>query len=188
MLRLSYLWLMSLLFASSIANAEIVTVGAEDNSFSPKSITINVGDSVNWINSDGARHTTTQDANLWNSDLISGGSFTFMFNNPGTYPYHCQFHPGMTGSVRVSNQGTIDPIACLFNWVESNYPQFFAPAGNVSLLTFPPYTYRYYSVTNTYLAVSSVDNHVYYMSGTDGIIRDAGAFSDWLVTSGCNVN
>ena len=189
MLRLSLLWLISLFFASSVtATAGTVTVGIQNLIFSPNTITLNVGDSVNWVNQDGVLHSTTQDANLWSSNLIPGGSFTFMFNNPGTYTYHCRFHPYMIGTINVSNQGTTDPISCLFSWAEANYSTFFAPAGNVSLLIFPPYTYRYYPITDTYLAVSSLDNHVYYMFGADGIIRDAGAFSDWVATSGCNVN
>ena len=186
MLRLTLLWLISLFFASSaIATAATVTVGIQNYTFNPNTITLNVGDSVNWVNQDGITHSTTQDANLWSSDLSPGGSFSFMFNNPGTYTYFCRFHPFMRGTINVSSQGTTDPILCFFSWVESNYPQFFAPAGNVSLLTFPPYTYRYYSQTDSYLAVSSADNHVYYMFGADGIIHDAGAFSDWLSTSGC---
>lgn len=186
MLRLILLWLISLFFASSVtATAATVTVDIQNFVFNPNTITLNVGDSVNWINRDGAVHSATQDANLWSSDLNTGESFNFMFNNPGTYTYFCRFHPFMRGTINVSSQGTIDPILCFFSWVESNYSQFFAPAGNVSLLTFPPYTYRYYPVTDSYLAVSSTDNHVYYMFGNDGIIHDAGAFSDWLGTASC---
>jgi len=187
MSRLILLWLFSFSFVSSAtaATAATVDVSIQNFAFNPNPITLNVGDSVNWVNQDGVIHSTTQDANLWSSDLASGESFSFMFNNPGTYTYFCRFHPFMRGTIDVSSQGTIDPILCLSSWVESNYSQFFAPAGNVSLLTFPPYTYRYYSATNSYLAVSSVDNHVYYMFGSDGIIHDAGPLSDWLNTSGC---
>ncbi|WP_172592488.1 plastocyanin/azurin family copper-binding protein [Nitrosomonas supralitoralis] len=184
MSRLILLWLISISFVSS-ATAAAVGVNIQNFTFIPNTITLNVGDSVNWINQDGVIHSTTQDANLWSSDLNSGESFNFTFNNPGTYTYFCRFHPIMRGTINVSSQGTIEPILCLFNWVESNYSQFFAPAGNVSLLPFPPYTYRYYSTTDSYLAVSSADNHVYYMFGSDGIIRDAGPLSDWLITSGC---
>lgn len=187
MFRLTLLWLTSLFLAYSFtATAATVTVNIQGFAFHSNTITLNEGDSVNWINQDGVAHSATQDAGLWSSDLNPGKSFSFMFNKAGTYTYHCRFHPSMKGTVNVSSSGTTDPTSCLFKWVETNYSKFFAPAGNESLLTFPPYTYRYYSETDSYLAVSSADNHVYYMFGADGIIRDAGALSDWLGISGCN--
>lgn len=187
MLRLILLWLISLSFTSSVSvSAATATIVIQDFVFNPNTITLNVGDSVTWINQDGATlHSTTQDTNLWSSDLGQGGSFSFTFNNPGTYTYFCRFHQFMRGKIDVSSQGNTNQILCFFNWVEVNYFQFFSPSGNISLLTFPPYTYRYYSQTNSYLAVSSVDNHVYYMSGSDGVIHDIGEFSAWLSTSGC---
>ncbi|MDO8894482.1 MAG: cupredoxin domain-containing protein [Nitrosomonas sp.] len=187
MFRLTLLGLISLFIAYPLtAIAETVTVNIQGFAFNPKTISLNEGDSVTWNNQDGAAHSTTQDANLWSSDLNPGGSFSFMFNKAGTYTYHCRFHPSMKATISVSNSGETDPTSCLFKWVESNYAAFFAPAGNLSLLTFPPYTYRYYSETDSYLAVSSVDNHVYYMFGADGIIHDAGPLSDWLGIAGCN--
>ncbi|MEI7870382.1 MAG: glycoside hydrolase family 16 protein [Candidatus Methylumidiphilus sp.] len=74
---------------------------------------------------------------------------------------------------------------CLFNWAENNYSSIFAPA-NSSTLVWSVYTYRYYANTNTYLGVSSTDNHVYYI-GTDGVMQDAGSLSYWLPLAGCSV-
>ena len=72
---------------------------------------------------------------------------------------------------------------CLFNWAENNYATLFAPA-NSSTQVWSVYTYRYYANTNTYLGVSSTDNHVYYI-GTDGVMRDAGPLTYWLPQAGC---
>lgn len=177
----SYFFLM---FVSS-SMAETVTVNIQGFKFVPNTITINKGDSITWVNQDSALHSTTQDAKQWSSNLEQGQSFNFVFNQAGTYTYNCIFHPSMRGTVTVADTGAVDPKPCFFKWAESNYSQFFAPTGNDSFLSFPPYTYRYYSATDTYLAVSSADNHVYYMFGSDGVIRDAGPLSDWLVTSGC---
>lgn len=187
MLRLTILWLINFSLTSFVsANAATVTVTSQDFAFNPNIITVNIGDSVTWINQDGVTlHSTTQDTNLWSSDLGQGGSFSYVFSNPGTYTYFCRFHPFMKGTINVLNQGAINQILCFFNWVEVNYFQFFAPMGNLNLLNFPPYTYRYYSQTDSYLAVSSVDNHIFYMFGSDGIIHDVGEFSNWLNTSGC---
>lgn len=48
-----------------------------------------------------------------NSGTIgSGGTFEHRFFNDGTYPYHCTFHNGMTGSVTVSAAAT-DTVAAV---------------------------------------------------------------------------
>jgi len=173
------------LTTASSAMAETLTVNIHGFQFIPDTISINKGDSITWINHDSVLHSTTHDSGLWSSNLEQGRSFNFVFNQAGTYTYNCIPHPSMRGTVTVSDTGVTDPKPCFFKWAESNYGQFFAPTGNDSLLSFPPYTYRYYSATDTYLAVSSADNHVYYMFGSDGVTRHAGSLSDWLVTSGC---
>ena len=72
---------------------------------------------------------------------------------------------------------------CLFNWAEKNYSNRFSPTG-YSTKIWSIYTYRYYSATNAYLAVSSVDNHVYYKDA-DGKLQDEGHISYWLPLAGC---
>jgi len=72
---------------------------------------------------------------------------------------------------------------CLLNWAESIYPNLFAPSGAVSQFL-SPYTYRYYSATNTYLGVSSFDDLVYYLDA-NGKLQDVGPLSFWLPIAGC---
>jgi hypothetical protein len=77
--------------------------------FVPATLTINPGDSVTWTNQDGALHTSTSDTAVWHSGVIdTGGSFTFTFPEPGAFPYHCNFHPSMRGTILV-NGGTPTP-------------------------------------------------------------------------------
>ena len=74
---------------------------------------------------------------------------------------------------------------CFFNWVEINYPGFFAPAGTISI-TLTPFYYRFYSQTNAYLATSSPDNHLYYLGPLSSYaVVDLGAMSLWLSLAGC---
>ncbi len=91
---------------------------------------------------------------------------------------------GSTGSVTASLQSTnvVNSADCLFNWAESHYSAFFAPAGAASL-TAAPYYFRYYSSTNTYLGISSTDNHVYYVGG--GGVQDLGPKSALFGAAGC---
>jgi plastocyanin len=74
--------------------------------FSPKSITIGVGDSVSWDNKSSAPegHTVTGDG-LNSKTLKKGQSYTFKFTKAGTYDYKCVFHPSMKGSVKVTKSG-----------------------------------------------------------------------------------
>lgn len=73
--------------------------------FNPAVITISVGSSVRWTNTDPFTHTTTSDIGSldpWDSGQLGpNGIFTKTFNTPGTYPYHCDIHPIMQGTVIV---------------------------------------------------------------------------------------
>ncbi len=79
------------------------TVTIQNFAFTPNVITINLGDSVTWINQDAAPHSTTQTGNLWTADLSTGQSFSREFSKPGTFSYYCRFHPSMTGTINVRN-------------------------------------------------------------------------------------
>ena len=72
---------------------------------------------------------------------------------------------------------------CLFNWAERTYSDLFAPSGT-STATADDDFYRYYSITNSYLRLSSVDNHVIYQ-GSDGVFQDVGLITNWLPLSSC---
>lgn len=74
---------------------------------------------------------------------------------------------------------------CFFDWAGITYPSFFAPTGAISRM-FSPYYYRYYVQTNSYLGISSVDNHVYYLGPlSNNSIIEVGGLPDWLSTSNC---
>lgn len=71
-------------------------------SYSPGSVTVTVGDTVTWTNSDAQAHTATADDGSWDTGSISNGaSGTVTFSTAGTFPYHCAIHPEMTGTVIV---------------------------------------------------------------------------------------
>src|SRR5207248_414579 len=73
------------------------------NSYSPNPVTVNVGQTVTWLNAGPSSHTSTSDASLWDSGVLNpGDSFSFQFNTPGTYAYHCSIHHSMTGTVIVN--------------------------------------------------------------------------------------
>lgn len=77
-----------------------------------------------------------------------------------------------------------DPRECLFNWAELSFNHLFSPIGTGTEI-FHPFNYRYYQITNSYLGVSSVDNHVYYV-GPDNVLQNVGDLSHWLSVAGCH--
>ena len=86
-------------------------------------------------------------------------------------------------ALEVLNAPNYVAVECLFNWAEKVYPSLFSPAGS-STAVWEYYSYRYYSATNAYLGVSSIDNHVYYI-GADRAWQDVGLMSYWLPLAGC---
>jgi plastocyanin len=119
LLQLATLSLVALLvFAPSAwAQGQEVTVRMEDNFFDQANITVEPGTTVTWVHSGNNPHTTTSYDGLWDSGMIeggSGGTFSFTFEEPGTYDYFCIPHEemGMVGSVTVTGgTATASPTA-----------------------------------------------------------------------------
>ncbi|MDA0799064.1 MAG: hypothetical protein O2884_10400, partial [Chloroflexi bacterium] len=69
------------------------------SNFSLQDLTIAVGETVRWTNSDSAPHTATSGAagalsGVWDSDdLTQGQSYDFAFTEAGVFPYFCTIHP-----------------------------------------------------------------------------------------------
>lgn len=81
-----------------------VTVKETDQlRFVPESVTVKVGDVVEWVNSGSVPHNVTFDAypSLTSPTMNGGDRHEVRFTRPGTYQYHCTFHPGMNGTVVV---------------------------------------------------------------------------------------
>lgn len=82
------------------------TVIMEDNLFSPRSITVNAGQKVTWVNRGSHIHNVKSSAARFNSgDIAPGKSFSYVFTKPGRYSYLCTHHTifgfGMRGEVIV---------------------------------------------------------------------------------------
>lgn len=70
--------------------------------FSPRSITVKVGDRVRWHNESNASegHTVTGDG-LDSGTFHQGEDYAHTFSRAGTYKYICALHPSMKGKVAV---------------------------------------------------------------------------------------
>ncbi|HEX4633239.1 MAG TPA: cupredoxin family copper-binding protein [Gemmatimonadales bacterium] len=80
---------------------QTIKISAKDFMFSPATVTVKAGATVTWVNLDDEPHTVFSDALFRSSALDTKDSFSFKFDKPGTYPYHCTQHPFMKGVVIV---------------------------------------------------------------------------------------
>jgi plastocyanin len=81
---------------------EAVSVSIVNFAFEPASVDVPVGGTVTWTNNGGAPHTVTADDGAFDSgELAPGASFSQTFDAAGTFTYHCNIHPQMTGTVNV---------------------------------------------------------------------------------------
>ncbi len=86
-------------------------VAIQNFAFSPSTLNIKKGDTVIWTNMDSAPHTVTSDTGkeLSSAKLSKGQTFSYTFDEEGTYAYHCAVHPMMKGTIVVgtsSNSGS----------------------------------------------------------------------------------
>jgi plastocyanin len=71
--------------------------------FIPSSVTINVGDSVTWRNTDDVNHTVTAiDGTFKSGTLKPGDTFTWVFRAAGQEPYECMLVNRLRGVVIVN--------------------------------------------------------------------------------------
>ena len=85
------------------------SVGAYDDYFQPKTINIQPGTTVRWVNYGKHTHTVTAKDGRWDSgDIPPGASYTVTFRTPGTYYYYCRHHmkEKMEGTIVVGRGGS----------------------------------------------------------------------------------
>jgi LPXTG-motif cell wall-anchored protein len=88
--------------AGAAATHSVSIVGL---SFSPRTLTVQAGDTVVWTNNSGLAHTVTADDSSFDSGTLSPGqAFSHTFSSGGTVAYHCRFH-GAAGGIGMA--GTI---------------------------------------------------------------------------------
>jgi plastocyanin len=83
----------------SAANA---TVKIDNFAFGPQTITVPVGTTVTWTNSDDIPHTAVSTDGVFKSKVMdTDEKFSYTFSKAGTYSYFCSVHPKMTGQIVV---------------------------------------------------------------------------------------
>jgi len=104
-------------FAANVAVS--ITSGSASkttDAFSPNPVNANVGDTVTWTNDDSTPHTVvsgvaaTPDGKFnsspnFNPLIKTKETFSVKFNATGDYPYYCELHPAMVGTVKIAAGG-----------------------------------------------------------------------------------
>jgi plastocyanin len=88
---------------SSSASSDVSeTIVVKDFMFQPTSSTVKAGTTVTWLNRDDEPHTVVSDNGLFRSAAMdTNESFSFEFDQPGTYHFVCSIHPSMVGTIVV---------------------------------------------------------------------------------------
>ena len=81
---------------------KVVRVSIHNFAFGSARLEVSRGTRIIWTNTDSDPHTVTSDKGLWASDALDTGTqFARVFTTAGTFPYHCNIHPFMHGTIIV---------------------------------------------------------------------------------------
>ncbi len=88
----------------SVAPDQVAITGYN---FKPSPAKVKAGTTATWTNRDVARHNVVIDDGQTETNLKSelfgqGQTYSYTFNSPGTYKYHCEPHPYMHGTIEVT--------------------------------------------------------------------------------------
>jgi plastocyanin len=71
--------------------------------YAPKVVTVKLGTRVTWTNNGAVIHTVTADGGrtFESGNMAPEARFSFTPTAPGTFSYHCTYHPWMKGTLIV---------------------------------------------------------------------------------------
>jgi plastocyanin len=136
-ITLSFILILSGLVLAQTSDTVVTT---NDNQFSPKNVTIDLGDTIVWYNASGGNHNVVADDNSFTSGAPSTDHWIYahVILQPGFHPYYCQVH-GQPGGVGMSGTITVSPpthvkeknIHANSFYLKQNYPNPFNPSTKI---------------------------------------------------------
>jgi plastocyanin len=84
------------------AQAATVQITMENLEISPAEASVQVGDTVEWINKDVFAHTATAGNGDFDVKLPAKKSGMMVVKKAGTVEYYCRFHPNMKAMLKVA--------------------------------------------------------------------------------------
>jgi plastocyanin len=90
------------LLFTTVASAATVDVRITKSGFSPRTLTVNFGDTVQWRNTDTVNHQVVANNGAFASPIMPPGTtYKFTFRSSGRFPYHDGLKPSNTGTITV---------------------------------------------------------------------------------------
>jgi plastocyanin len=87
---------------NTTAAAKVIHIDIQKLVFNPKSVTAEVGDTIEWENHDIVAHTATADDKSWDIVIAPRATGTYVVESAGVIPYFCRFHPNMKAQIDVT--------------------------------------------------------------------------------------
>jgi len=88
--------------ATAVVSGKAASLKIVNYAFVPATMTVRVGTTITVTNADQTAHTATARSAAFDSGTVDGGkSKSFTVTKPGVYPYYCQFHAFMNGTLKV---------------------------------------------------------------------------------------
>lgn len=91
--------------ATAVSSGATIPVSIQNFAFQPATISARAGDTIVYTNNDSTVHTVTQDplgSGFQSAPIDPGTTYTLTIDEPGTYPFFCEIHLGMTGTILAS--------------------------------------------------------------------------------------
>jgi plastocyanin len=114
-------------------------VTVQNFSFTPQSLTINVGDAVRWTNVSGQHNVLADDGSFTSGNPAPATwEYTFTFTAAGNNPYYCEPHggpggSGMSGEIIVQTPVSVEDETIVDQFqLEQNYPNPFNPSTRIN--------------------------------------------------------
>jgi plastocyanin len=91
-----------LVIINAWADAQVHKVSIDAMKFSPEQLEVNLGDRIQWANTDPFPHNvTSSDGILHSAEIGPAKSWEFTPKKKGTYHYICSLHPTMKATLIV---------------------------------------------------------------------------------------
>ena len=91
------------LTASAATPASASSITIKDFEFKPTPLKVKAGVKIKITNRDDTTHTLTANKGAFDAGHISPGkTASIVVKKPGTYPYHCEIHNFMKGTIKAS--------------------------------------------------------------------------------------
>lgn len=75
-----------------------------DFAFTPSLLQVSAGETVTWVNDDGAPHSISLKNGIASDTVMPGSSYSTKLDHPGDYDYLCSIHPYMSGKIIVTGR------------------------------------------------------------------------------------